>query len=287
MRTLLAATLIGFAALSASAEEVVLRPHYSQGDSYALSLTTQNGARIAARGPVAKGFNEDAEIRYSATVVVLEVDAVGAPLRERHQGADLTIVRPGETNVPFLSGTFEVRRTGGRPQIFIGGERADRDVEQVVTRLLANQLEYGVGALIDPGRSVAVGESWEIPEARVRAYLKDQGVRDVKLDGPATATLARIQDDGRAVRYRIPISSFTLKKLPANARTARSGGSLEGEVALGAQRRPVHHVASLVLEMNGAIVKTGVTTAYPWSYRVAKASEQRTRKVEPALASAY
>jgi hypothetical protein len=288
MRTVLAALLaVGCVALAASAEDVVLRPHYSQGDSYALALDTQNGARIAARGPVAKGFNEDAEIRYSATVVVLEVDAQGVPLRERHQGVDLTIVRPGEPGVPFLSGTFEVRRAGGKPQIFIGGERANRNVEQVVTRLLANQLEYGVGALIDPGRSVAVGESWEIPEARVREYLKDQGVKDVKLDGSATASLVRAQNDVLSVRYRIPISSFTLKKLPANARTANSDGSLEGEVVLGAQRRPVRHVASLVLEMNGAIVKTGVTTAYPWSYRVAKSLDQRTRKVEPALAAAY
>jgi hypothetical protein len=289
MRIAFSTALVGFLALAASAEDVVLRPHYSQGDSYALSLTARNDARIASRGPVAKGFDEDAEIRYRATVVVLAVDADGVPLRERHQGVDLTIVRPGEAGVPFLSGTFEVRRDGGATRVFMGGERADRSVEQVVTRLLANQLEYGIGALLDPGRDVSVGERWELPEARVRAYLKAQGIRNAKLEEAAGATLVRAKDDTLAVRYRIPIESFTLRKLPENARTARSQGSLEGEVTLGTQRRPVRHAGSLLLEMNGAVVKSGagMSAAYPWSYRVAKSLEQRTRKVEPEIASAY
>ena len=288
MRIWLATALAGGIALSASAEDVVLRPHYSPGDSYALALTAQNDAELFWRGHAPNGFEEDAELRYTATVVVLEADASGLPTRERHQGAQLAIVREGASRSPYLSGNFEVRRSAdGDAQVYIAGERADRNVEQVVMRVLGNQLEYAIGALVDPGRPVAVGESWPLPEEQVRAYLKRHNVRRALLDGPATATLVRASESRLAVRYQIPIASFTLRKLPANAQAARSGGRLEGEVQLGAQRRPVHHASTLVLEISGAVVKSGVSPSYPWAYRGTTSLEQRTRKVEPEFASAY
>lgn len=288
MRTLLVTALIGCSALAASAEDVVLQPHYSPGDSYALSLTAHNDADLIWRGHEPSGYDEDSELRYTATVVVLETDASGLPTRERHQGAELTVVRQGVSGSPYLSGNFEVRRASdGDLRVFIGGERADRNVERVVTRVLGNQLEIAIGALVDPGRPVTVGESWPIPEAQVRAYLKRQGVRSVELDGAATASLVRNADGALAVRYQVPIASFTLRKLPPNARAARSGGNLQGEVQLGAQRRPVHHAATLELAISGAVVKSGVSPSYPWAYRGTTSLEQRTRKVEPEVASAY
>jgi hypothetical protein len=288
MRTLLVTALVGISALAASAEDVVLRPHYAPGDSYALSLTAHSNADLLWRGHEPSGFDENAVLRYSATVVVLETDASGLPTRERHQGAELTLVRNGESASPYLTGNFEVRRSAeGEPNVFIGGVRADRKVERLMTRVLAHQLEYSIGALVDPGRSVAVGESWPISEAQVRAYLKRQGVRYAELEEPASASLVRGSDGALAVRYRIPIASFKLRKLPANAHAARSQGNLEGEVVFGAQRRPVHHASTLMLEISGAVVKSGVSPSYPWAYRGTTSLEQRTRKVEPELASAY
>jgi hypothetical protein len=290
MRKRIGSILFGFAslaALSAAAEDVVLRPHFTQGDSYALSLSAKTNAALVSRGgPASVDFAEDGELHYSATVVVLETDARGIPIRERHQGVELTSERPGQPGTLFLSGTFEVQRRDGDVRVFVAGERAERSVERVVARLLSNQLEFSVGALVDPGRPVAVGESWEIPVAQVRAYLRGQGLRDVKQGAPASATLTR--DGGRlAVRYQIPIDSFRLRKMPANAHASRSEGRLEGTLQLGSQQRPVHHASTLALSLRGAVVKSGVSTSYPWSYQSTQALDQRTRRVEPELASAY
>jgi hypothetical protein len=276
--------------LAASAEEVSLRTRYSPGDGYVLALSAVRNSELLARAETRRPHREDVHLRYEANVVVLETDGAGIPVRERHQDVVLSFVRPDEAGSLFAENTsYEVRRQDGALQILANGERAEAAIERVVGELLQGQFEYGLGALLDPGRTVETGASWELEPARVRAFLRSRGVERARLDGPAIASL-----DPRAthavplvVRYRIPIASFAPSRLPPNGRTARSQGSLEGEVRLQpeAQREPLRHSSKLALRMHGTVFGHGVARSFPWSLSSSEALDQHTLTLRREVAA--
>ena len=110
--------------------------------------------------------------------------------------------------------------------------------------LLAHQTEYAIAALLDPGRPWAIGERWELDPERVDEFLRARGVRDVALDGAASAELAKGEGEGLAIRYRIPIRRFALPDLPGGASASDSKGRLEGEVQL--DGRGAHRARAIV-----------------------------------------
>lgn len=288
----LGSLLVLLAALGASAEEIILQPRRSPGDSYELSLSAATSSELLSRGDRDRSRQEDVELRYRATVVVLETDARGIPIRERHQGVSLTFQRAGESGSLFGEGTsFEVRRVQpGDVQIFIQGRRAERKIEKVVARVLASQLEYGIGALVEPGRAVQVGETWELDRARVKRFLRAEGIRRFELGAPPTATLSTQSGEGEGslvVRYEIPVASFELAVMPPNTHVARSEGSLRGEIRLGsdAARSPVQHASTFDLSLHGAVDKYGVVRPSAWSYRRSESLDQLTQPAKPELAS--
>src|SRR5215470_11843930 len=79
-------------ALAASGEEISLRPRFQPGDAYVLSLSAVKNAELLAPAGRPKPFREDVHLRYEANVVVLETDAAGLPVRERHRDVTLTFV---------------------------------------------------------------------------------------------------------------------------------------------------------------------------------------------------
>jgi len=276
-------------ALADPTEQISLRPRYHAGDAYVLSLSALKNAELVARGEKQKPFREDVHLRYEANVVVLETDAAGIPVRERHQDVVLSFVRPDDSGSLFDQANFEVRRLQDGVQVFVKGERAEKQIERVVSELLEGQFEYGIGALLDPGRSVAVGETWELDRARTASFLEARGVEGARLDGSASATLEPHEGGPFVVRYRIPIASFEPKGMPANRRTAHSAGQLEGEVQLEptAVRSPLRHSSRLALRMNGSVHGHNVARGVPWRFRSSESLDQHTVMVRREVASGY
>jgi hypothetical protein len=282
--------LCALTARAASAEEILLRPRYQPGDAYVLSLSALKNSELLPRtAGKRQPFREDVHLRYEANVVVLETDAAGIPVRERHQDVVLSYVRPDSSGSLFDHTAFEVRRQNGSVQLFVNGERADRQVERVISELLADQFEYGIGALVDPGRPVAVGETWTIDRERVQKFLNARGVEKARLDGDAHASLERNDDGPYVLRYEVPIASFEPTRMPANRRTAHSGGELEGEVQLepGALHTPLMHSSRLALHMNGSIQTYGLAHPMPWSFRSSESLDQHTVAVRREVASSF
>lgn len=284
MRTRLALSLLATIGTlqAASAEEISLRPRYQQGDGYVLSLSAVKSSELLARGDAGRPFREDVHLRYEANVVVLETDAAGIPLRERHRDVALTYARPDGSGSLFgAPSAYEVRRANGDVEIFVAGERAPRELERVVAELLAEQFEYGIGALLDPGRPVAVGERWELERGQVRRFLRQRGVEGVRLGGPASASLEREDGRGLLLRYSIPMQAFRPSALPPNARPARSQGSLEGELRLEPERArtPLRHSSKLALRVQGSVFGAGVAPSFPFRFESSEALDQHTLTV--------
>lgn len=276
-------------AIRAADDGVVLRPRYQAGDRYALTLVTRTNTKVDARGGARNAFREDVELRYAAQVEVLETDAAGAPLRERHENVDFTSVRPDDTKSLFAPGaTFELaRRTDGSVEIQFKGERVAAKIEQIVGDLLAHQSEYSIAALLDPGHPVAVGERWDLDPKRVHSFLHARGIRSVKLDGAASAQLEAGEGGQLALRYRIPIEKFVLPDLPAGTTRTESEGSLKGEVQLDAQglHRAMAHRSSLELEIDGAVHQPGTARATAWSLARTQSVDQHTETLRDQLAA--
>jgi hypothetical protein len=287
--TAIALVALASPAIRAADDGVVLRPRYQAGDRYALTLVTRTNTKVDARGGARNAFREDVELRYAAQVEVLETDAAGAPLRERHENVDFTSVRPDDTKSLFAPGaTFELaRRTDGSVQIQFKGERVAAKIEQIVGDLLAHQSEYSIAALLDPGHPVAVGERWDLDPERVQSFLQARGIRSVKLDGAASAQLEAGEGGQFALRYRIPIEKFVLPDLPAGTTRTESEGSLKGEVQLGAQglHRAVAHRSSLELEIDGAVHQPGTARATAWSLARTQSVDQHTETLRDQLAT--
>jgi hypothetical protein len=272
-----------------AAEQIALRPGYRVGDRYAIALVTKTDTRVDARGAASKSFREKVELRYTAQVEVLEVDAAGAPLRERHEGVDLTYERPEGRQSLFAQGAvFELtRRSGGSVEIRFGGERVQPQIERIVGDLLAHQSECTVAALLDPGRPVAVGERWELDPDRVREFLRARGIQSPKLSGPSTAKLETGDGDQLSLRYRIPIDQFALKDLPENSTRTDSEGSLQGELRLDGHglHRAIAHTSALSLEIDGAVHPPGTTATAAWSLARSQSVDQHTETLRDQLAT--
>jgi hypothetical protein len=280
---------VATATAHASADEIALRPGYQVGDRYALALVTDTKTRVDARGAARKAFRENVELRYSAQVEVLETNATGAPVRERHEKVDLRYVRPEGAKSLFKEGaTFDLaRRSDGTVTIRFQGERIDDRIERIVGDLLAHQSEYAVAALLDPGHPVAIGDRWELEPARVQEFLRARGIRDATLDRAATAQLEAGKGDQLVVRYRVPIRELALPEMPAGADRTDSDASLEGEVDL--DGRGLHriraHRSKLALEVDGALRGPGGARSGWWTLERSQSVDQHTETLKDQLAS--
>jgi hypothetical protein len=281
--------LAGAMAAAASAADVELRPRYQAGDRYALALVTDTKTRVDARGAARKAFREDVELRYWAEVEVLETNATGAPVRERHEKVDLRYVRPEGTQALFKEGaTFDLaRRSDGTVTIRFEGERVDARIERIVGELLAHQSEYAVAALLDPGHAVAVGDRWELDPARVQEFLLARGIREAELDGAATARLEAGKGDRLALHYRIPIRDFGLSEMPAGAERTDSKARLEGQIDLDGRglHRVRAHKSNLALELDGALRGSTGSRSGTWTLERTQSVDQHTETLRDQLAS--
>jgi hypothetical protein len=285
-----ATALAGLASGAEAAERLALAPRHQAGDTYTLSLSTTTDTEAMSGASEGRRAGAAVQLRYQATVTVLAVDADGRPLRERHEQVRLEYERPEGSSSLFQPGAaLEVRRgRRGGWQVLAGGQRLARRHERIVTALLESQLERTrLPVLLDPGRPVAVGESWALDPRLAKQLLQERGLRVLGFGGPATATLAAEPggEGGRRLRYRIPVEWLELTRMPADARTASSRASLEGEIALSPDGRPLAHTANLAVQMHGALVKSGVATAVPWRLESSRLTAQRTGPVERVVVS--
>ncbi len=283
-RVSIACALLGAPTAAASAETLQLRPAYRPGDRYSLSLGrfTETEASTLSLVSTRRQFFEDVELRYDAQVVILEVDDVGRPLRERHEEVRLTYVRGNRRGSLFGPGTaYEVeRRDGGDVRLFVDGERVGRRVERVVSELLETRFDHGPGpALFDPGRPVEIDESWELDRGLARRFLRRQGVRALGFDRPLKATLRR--RDGRlVVVFHIPVDWVTVKPLPASALASKSHAYLEGQVRLPGESGigPITYSSNLDLRLSGRVGGSSASRAR-WAIRRHQSSDQTTGPV--------
>jgi hypothetical protein len=290
----LVAVLVLAVAGVASAEEIALKPRYQPGDSYVLSLQTTTQTAVRSKSARRKPFDEDVQLEYGARVVVLEIDAHGRPVRERHEEVRLAFARPGEAGSLFAEhAAFEVRRGGdGEIRLFANEKRVERAVEKIVADLLASQFEYSLGpVLFDPGHPVAIGESWELDRSVARRFLRERGMRVVEFEGPATATLEQQAgaEPALVIRYRIAIGRWQPDETPPNSLIAASEAHVEGEVQLasGPNGQPMRHASKLAMRVNGVLTASGVAAPVPWSFQTSQSSEQSTQIVKKALAANF
>jgi hypothetical protein len=272
-----ALALAAFAALpsgsAAAAEDVRLRPRFRPGDLYGLSLRVSTITDGVASGEGGESVHENIRLQYEASVMVLEVDADAQPVREQHEDVTLTYERPGESGSLFKPGvSYEVRRREGI-EVFLAGRRAEAKIEKTVTDVLARQFAFTLEpALLEPGRPVAVGESWEPDPSLVKRFLWSRGVQVQSVGGGAVATLLREPgESGLVIEYAIPLTRFVLREMPERAEAARTSGRLEGRVRLGAGAA-VTSFSSLTLDMAGVL--TGAAQPMPWTLRSAVIVEQ-------------
>lgn len=276
----------------AAAELLDLAPRRVAGDVYALSIDTTSESSLEAKRRSGKGA-ESVALHYEANVVVLEADAAGRPLRERHVDVVLRATRGDETSSLFREPVaFDVvRDADGAIEIHASDGRIERKLEKRIAALLESQFESSLApALLAPGREVELGESWQLDADAARRFLRSQGVRAIELDGPATAALA-LREDGQAlvVRYVIPVGWWKPAALPKNASAGRSEARFEGEVELVADPtlRPSRHVSKLTTEVSGVVTATGYAAPAPWKLATAATSDQRTRLVRKAVAANF
>jgi hypothetical protein len=275
------------------AEELPLQRRLQIGDVYALSLRTSTKSDLRARAREQKA--EDVRLSYTATVEVLETDATGLPVRERHTGAQLRFERPGASGALFREkAAFEVRRDeDGGVQLFATDRRVDRKLEKLVADVLAAQFERTLApALLSPERPVEIGESWELDPGVARRLLRTHDVRIIDFAAPPTASLARADGDdpnARVIRYRIPIARWEPRHLPDNARTSESDALVEGTLRFSTRPdgAPIEHEARLVSSLHGVMTASGIAAPVPWSIENASASEQSTRILRRALAANF
>jgi hypothetical protein len=268
----------------AAAEEISLRPRYEPGDSYLLSLAVTTNTQ--AEGVADASFQEDVHLDYSARVVVLAVDREGRPVRERHEDVRLTFQRPGESGSLFQDGAgYEVRREDAL-KIFVGDARAEPRIEKIVADVLEKQFEFTLEpALLDPGRPVEVGDTWELDPSVARRFLSTRGMR-VAAFGTAEATLAQSgregDDGGWVINYSIPIERFELMGMPEHARAKESEARLEGQIRLGPPRRriPISSISNLTLRVSGVTSPPGAAEPVPWNLNRSVMVERRSHRTQ-------
>lgn len=281
-------------AAPALGEDPSLVPKYRPGDAYALALNAATETEAVSGGSVDKRFHQLVRVEYEADVVILAVDAEGRPVRERHQDVRLDVQSSQGSGSIFEGDTsFEVHREDGEVTVFMDGRRAAPGKEKVIVQILATQFEHTLEpALLDPGRQVALGETWELDPSRAEALLRQRGIRVVELGAPATATMAlRTGEDGRdalEVDYRIPISWIHPGDLFPGALAGETGGLFEGTVRLAStpNQVPVSRRSRLTLDIQGSVTNWGRTNTrpYPWTVHSSKTAEQEAVKLGTELA---
>ena len=271
-----------FLAPAAVSEELQLRPRFDPGDAYRLSLRVTTETDASSKGPNGESIQEEVRLQYKASVVVLEVDAAQRPIRERHRGVSLTFERPGESGSLFTEPvTLDVVRKDGL-EIQLGSKRVDSRIERTITELLEKQFEFTLEpALLEPGRAVEVGDSWQPDESLTRRFLQSRGIRVIDFAEGAVATLRRqTRENGGSelvIDYDIPISRLELTQMPPNSEATRSEARLSGQVQLATDpgKAPPSSTSNLTLELNG--LSRASVQSMPWnirsSTRVEKASE--------------
>jgi hypothetical protein len=276
-------------AATAPAEEIAFLPKYQPGDSYVLTLGATSETDASSGGSVSKRFHEMLQMDYEATVVILEVDGEGRPIRERHQDVSM-VVRSTQGSGPVFEGdlTLEVHRHHGKVRVFCDGCRTNPNKEKAIVRILETQFEHTLEpSLLDPRRPVAVGESWELDRSLAGELLRRRGVRVAAFGEPATATLVRRAGDdgsvGLEVDYRIPISWVNVSELFPSAFAGETDGLLQGRVrfAPALDRVPISRTSTLTLDVDGAVTTSAeiATRPYPWSVHSSRVAEQSAAKV--------
>lgn len=255
-----------------SAEEIVLRARYRPGDVYRLALNVSTTTEGTSKGLAGESVDENVRLRYRASVVVLEVDGDGRPVRERHARVSLTFDRPGESGSLFKEGVaYEVLRKDGI-EVLLGNQRVEPTLEKTLAEILEKQFEYTLEpALLEPGRAVDVGDSWQPDPSLARRFLLSRGIRVLEFGDGASATLRRKRDEegrnGLVIDYRIPIARFELTRMPPHTAASRSEARLEGQIRLASEPRtaPTSVTSNLTLSMSG--ISTGTAQSVPWSVR--------------------
>lgn len=277
------AALLLLAGGAAGAGSLELAPRFAPGDAYALSLRAETDTRAVSRGGDRDAVEETVTLVYRASVLVLEVDAQGQPVRERHAAVALTAERPEGTASLFGDDTvYEVRREEGAVRLFAGGARVDRKVEAIVADVLATQFEHTTGpALLAPDGPVRPGASWNLDPDLARRFLREHGVRALRLDGAPTATLREAGAAGaRVLAYRIPVAWLEIPRVQENARTGASAAVLEGEIHLPAEAgAPRRHVSRLALQARGTFTGPVGGASTPWRVERESRTDQLTRVV--------
>jgi hypothetical protein len=269
------------AARAASPEDLLLQPRYKPGDTYNLELRVTTRTEASSKGENGEHFQEDVKLDYRASVLVVDVDENGRPTKERHRRVSLTFERPGDMGSLFKEGAaFDVERRD-RVRLSLGGKPVDPKLERTVAEILEKQPEYTLEpAMLDPGRPVSVGESWELSPTLTRRFLQGRGIRTIEFGEPATATLQqRARENGtleRFIAYDIPIERFELTQMPPNTEASRSEASLHGEVSLA--DAPRSGIGSSVSELRMSLsgISTGVARRLPWSLRSTVVVEKKS-----------
>ena len=269
---------------AARAQELVLSPHYQPGDRYALVLETTVETEASARRGDVDPFRERVDTVYRADVEVLDVDAEGSPTRERHEDVRVTRSRGDESASLFVEGArLDVERDArGHLRVRTQDGRRSESIERIVAPLLEARIEHSLGAeLVDPARTVDLGERWELSRSLARRLLLESGVRTVRFDGPPTAELRPDASDPSRVslHYRIPVARCEPTHLPDGTLPSRSRAILEGHVDFASDHLgwPVAHVASLELSMRGTVHEPGVAPSWAWSLDRSDRTVERTR----------
>ncbi len=259
-------------AVAAPAGELALQPRYAPGDTYNLELRVTTRTEASSKGENGEHFQEDVKLDYRASVLVVDVDENGRPVKERHRRVSLTFERPDEMGSLFKDGaSFDVERRD-RVRISLAGKPVDPKLERTVAEILEKQPEYTLEpAMLDPGRPVRVGESWELSPTLTRRFLQSRGIRAIDFGEPATATLQqRVRENGtteRFIEYDIPIERFELTQMPPHTEASRSEASLHGEVGLADAPRSGIGSSISELRMSLSGISTGVARRLPWSLR--------------------
>jgi hypothetical protein len=279
------------AAPARAAEDLLLVTRQQAGDVNPLSLRVHILTEATRNGVEDRDAAEDVKLSYGAAVTVLEVDAGGRALRERHEAVRLSFERPGESGSLFADGaTLEVRRLEDL-QVFVGNARAERAVEKVVADVLAYQFRYTLEpALLDPRRPVEVGASWSLDASLARRFLLARGVRVIDFGRRGTATLQRRwhEDAGMelVVEYEVPVARFELARMPLYADARSSEARLAGRIRLGPQAGapPIAWTSQLSLRLSGASTPLGAddaTVALPWTLHRTVHVEQEASAAPP------
>jgi len=267
--------------------------HHEPGDALLLSLRSETRTDASSSGGARAGsFAKDARVDYSATAFVLETDATGAPVRERHEGVVAGYRSPEGSGLLVERGAVleVVRRGPDQVHVLAGGERLEPRAEALLAGILEERFQLAlVARLLEPARGVEVGEAWPLDPDLSRRLLRAQGIRVVGRSGAGEATLESRSEEDAVIRYRMPVAWFELEEAPAAKRVSGSDAHLEGRLRIPAASsgRPVSHTSRRVVRLQGVAGGPGPRSAWnAWSVESARLADQRITPVPADAAPA-